>query len=151
MQSAADPGTRRAGEFSLQLLSRCSALGRAFFARSRAEISRTEAGVLVALETRAHRITELAAAEGITQPAATQLVNRLGERGWVERDSDPYDGRVVLVRITPAGRNELERLRAKFRDFLQEGLDELDESDLETLASAAAILDRLTARHHELP
>jgi DNA-binding MarR family transcriptional regulator len=151
MQTASDSGTSRAGDFSLALLSRYSALGRAFFARTRAEISRTEAGVLDALETRAHRITELAAAEGITQPAATQLVNRLAERGWVERDSDPDDGRVVLVRITSAGEDELERLRTMFRDFLRDELAALDNRDVETLASAAAILDRLTTKLRDLP
>ena len=38
-----------------------------------------------------------------TQPAVTQLVNRLEAKGLVKRESDPNDKRTVLVRTTPQG------------------------------------------------
>src|SRR5260370_578296 len=50
------------------------------------------------------RLTALAAGEGVTQPAMTQLVARLADSGLVARSADPADGRVVYVHITPAGR-----------------------------------------------
>src|SRR5579859_7746782 len=43
------------------------------------------------------RITALAAAEGVSQPSMTQLVQRLELRGLVERGSDPADGRDALA------------------------------------------------------
>src|SRR5919199_7017581 len=92
--------SRHLEEIALALPQRASALTRLFFARGEAEVSRTETGLLAALSQRPHRITELAVREGITQPAVTQLVNRMQQRGWVGRSTDPADGRVVLVKLT---------------------------------------------------
>src|SRR6202034_4695574 len=58
------------------------------------------------------RLTVLAAREGVTQPAMTQLISRLEESGLVRREASPEDGRVVLVVITDEGRAVLARRRA---------------------------------------
>jgi DNA-binding MarR family transcriptional regulator len=130
----------------LALPQRASALTRIFFARTATGLSRTEVGVLAALSTRSFRITELAAREGITQPAVTQLVNRLERRGWAERRSDPEDRRVVLVSLTAAGQEALERVRAEYRALLHGEVTALDDEEVETLAAAVGILDRLIER-----
>src|ERR1700677_2151222 len=57
------------------------------------------------------RLTALAAREGVTQPAMTQLISRLEDAGQVRRESDPDDGRVVLVTITDEGRSTLAHRR----------------------------------------
>jgi DNA-binding MarR family transcriptional regulator len=132
-------------ELGLALMQRYSTLSRVFFARARSGVSRAEAGVLRALSVQPRRITELAVGESISQPAVTKIVNSLAQRGWVERDSDPADGRVVLVRLTDAGSDALERLRAEFRAVLRDELAELRDPEIETLASALEILDRLIA------
>jgi DNA-binding MarR family transcriptional regulator len=53
------------------------------------------------------RITDLAEREGVSQPGMTTLINRLAGDGYAERFADRTDGRVALVRITPAGRQVL--------------------------------------------
>ncbi|WP_369217341.1 MarR family winged helix-turn-helix transcriptional regulator, partial [Streptomyces flavofungini] len=50
------------------------------------------------------RLTELIASEQLSQPGLTQLVQRLERDGLVVRESDPRDGRAVLVRLTEEGR-----------------------------------------------
>lgn len=102
-----------------------------------------------ALEGRPWRITELAAEEGVTQPAITLLVNRLQERGWVAREQDPSDGRAVLVSITDAGRAQFDVLRAEYRQLLGEQLASLPDEDVATLARAVQILDGLIDRLKE--
>src|ERR1700685_118558 len=57
------------------------------------------------------RLTALAAREGVTQPAMTQLISRLEDAGQVRRESDPDDGRGVLATITDAGRAALAHRR----------------------------------------
>jgi DNA-binding MarR family transcriptional regulator len=136
----------RSGEIDaivLTLLQRYGTLTRTLFAQTHAGVSRTEVGALRSLETRSRRITELAAAEGISQPAATQLVNRLVERGWVERGRDPDDARAVIVDLAEAGRDALDRVRGEVRAALHDELTDLDDGDVETLAAAVAILDRV--------
>src|ERR1700739_4875203 len=49
------------------------------------------------------RLTALAAANGVSQPAMTQLVGRLERDGSVIRLIDPHDARATLVDITGTG------------------------------------------------
>lgn len=49
------------------------------------------------------RITELARRAAMTNAAMTELIDQCSERGLVERVADPTDGRVRIVRFTPAG------------------------------------------------
>ncbi len=79
-------------------------------------------------------------------PSSSRLVDRLQERGWVKRDTDPADGRVVLVTLTPAGRDVLEQLRAEYRALLHEEMATLPDCEVRTLAEAIEILDRLIER-----
>jgi DNA-binding MarR family transcriptional regulator len=85
----------------------------------------------------------------VTQPAITMLVNRLGQRGWVERVPDPLDRRAVLVRMTAAGRERFEALRAEYRALLHEEMASLSDDEVETLARAVEILDGVVARLQE--
>ena len=133
-------------ELSEALPQRAAMLSRVFLSRASIQISRTEMGVLWALSRRSWRITELAAREGVTQPGITRLVNRFSERGWVTRETDPADGRVVLVTLTPAGTTAFERLRDEYRAVMHEEMATLPDHDVRTLAEAIEILDRLIER-----
>jgi DNA-binding MarR family transcriptional regulator len=137
---------RQLDEIAEALPQRASSLLKLFLARSTVQVSRTEASVLAALAQRPWRITELAARERVTQPAITLLVNRLEQRGWAERGTDPGDGRVVLVTLTPEGREALARLRAEYRALLHEEIATLPEEDVCTLARAIEILDGVIER-----
>src|ERR1700761_547870 len=133
-------------EIAEALPQRSSELSRIFLTRTSVFVSRTEVGVLRKLTTGPRRITELAADEGVTQPAITLLVNRLQERGWVERIPDESDRRAVLVSLTPQGGGVFERLRAEYRALLHEEFALLEDSEVETLAAAVGILDKLIER-----
>ena len=126
-------------EIAEALAVRVSTLSKLFFSQSRLRVSRTEAGVLQALSEGPCRVTALAAREGVTQPAITVLAKRMGARGWVRRESDPLDGRVVLVALTEAGRDVWQRLRREYRALLREELASLPSSDVDALARASEI------------
>jgi DNA-binding MarR family transcriptional regulator len=133
-------------EIAEALPQRSAALSRLFLTRTTIGVSRTEVGVLRNLLDRPRRITELAAEEGVTQPAITLLVNRLERRGWLRRIPDPTDGRAVLASMTPTGEEVFAGLRAEYRAMLREEMATLDDSEVETLAEAVEILDRLIDR-----
>jgi DNA-binding MarR family transcriptional regulator len=133
-------------EIAEALPQRSAELSRLFLTHTSVCVSRTELGVMRNLRGGPRRITELAAHERVTQPAITLLVNRLTERGWVERIADPTDGRAVLVSLTPAGDEVFEQLRAEYRALLHEEMASLDDSEVETLAAAVAVLDKLIDR-----
>jgi DNA-binding MarR family transcriptional regulator len=100
-------------------------------------LSHTAAMTLARLEAeRPVRLTALAAAEGVSQPAMTQLVQRLEREGLVNRVSDPDDGRAALVGITEAGRALLIDRRRARHDRLAELLATLPPGDEATLGLA---------------
>ncbi|MFG1615742.1 MarR family winged helix-turn-helix transcriptional regulator [Nonomuraea wenchangensis] len=109
------------------------------------DLSMTALSTLANLERLGpRRLTELAAIEGVTQPAMTQLVSRLEREAMAERLPDPDDGRVVLVAVTQHGRAELARRRAVQAKRLAELLAELPEADRAAIAAALPALERLT-------
>ena len=133
-------------EIAEALPQRSAELSRLFLTRTSVCVSRTEVGVLRNLRGGPRRITELAADEHVTQPAITLLVNRLAERGWVERVPDRTDRRAVLVSLTAAGEEAFERLRAEYRALLHEEMAALEDEEVDTLAAAVAVLDKLIGR-----
>lgn len=66
------------------------------------------------------RMNELAKAVVISKSGLTSLVDRMADRGLVERAPDPSDRRAVLVALTPGGAN---RFREAARVHLA-GVDE---------------------------
>ena len=110
-------------------------------------LSLTAASTLYRLdEFGAHRLSDLAVVEGVTQPGMTQLVSRLQRDGLAERKSDPADRRVVVVEITEAGR-ELVRLRRTARaEKLAELLADLSAQERAAVVTSLHVLDRLAAR-----
>jgi MarR family transcriptional regulator, organic hydroperoxide resistance regulator len=67
---------------------------------------------------------------------ATGIVDRMEERGLVERVRVPDDRRVVLVRIAPRGVEAIEETEAFKQDRLQAILSHLDERQLTRVAAA---------------
>ena len=71
----------------------------------RAALNPTALLTLSALEREGPvRVTTLAAAAGISQPAMTGMIQRLERKGLVTGVDDPEDARVALVGLSDAGR-----------------------------------------------
>src|SRR5689334_3425608 len=54
------------------------------------------------------RLTTLACLEGTSQPAMTQMIQRLERQGLVERSGDPDDGRAAIVSLAPDAQMKLD-------------------------------------------
>jgi len=101
------------------------------------DLSLTAVAVLGSLDRRGpQRITTMAAAQGVSQPSMTQLVQRLEQRGLVSRTSDPSDGRVALVGLTDEGRAVLAARRQRNARRIADLLADLPENDVRVLAKA---------------
>ena len=107
-------------------------------------LSMTSAATLAGIERLGpQRLTLLAAREGVTQPAMTQLISRLEEAGLVRREPSPQDGRVVLVAITDEGRATLARRRDARKERLAHIIAQLSPDHRAALAIALPALDAL--------
>lgn len=121
-------------------------LARRLRQRADAGITPSQLLALASIEG-AGRITvgELCQVEGVQPPTMTKTVAALVEAGFVARELDPADRRVVWLRITPAGARLLERSRSRKDQYLVRRLRGLTSEELATLERAADILDRLVA------
>jgi DNA-binding MarR family transcriptional regulator len=109
-------------------------------------MSLTSASTLSTLERSGPcRLTALAAAEGVTQPAMTQLVGRLADAGLVTKCADPADGRVVHVQLTDSGRDYLDRRREFRTERLSVLFAQLSKTDQDALAAALPAMDALVS------
>ncbi|POX38066.1 MarR family transcriptional regulator [Streptomyces sp. Ru73] len=94
-----------------------------------------------------YRLSELARAEGVSQPNMTQLVTRMERAGLVRRTADASDARGVLVEVTDTGLEVFRQRRAERTHALQLLIEELSEPEQQAVrialpALARAIQDR---------
>ena len=96
------------------------------------------------------RMSDLARRLGVSAPTASTLIDRLVERGLVDRREDPRDRRQHRCRLSPAG----QRLAARFYESSRARtgllLAQLGEDELETVLRGLELLvraaERLTSR-----
>ncbi|MFT3863592.1 MAG: MarR family transcriptional regulator [Solirubrobacterales bacterium] len=87
--------------------------------------------------------SELAEIERVKRPTMTRTLAALEKEGLIERTPDPADGRSFLVAINEAGRDRLARLRRRKSAYLARRLRKLDPEEVEVLARAAELLERM--------
>jgi len=88
---------------------------------------------------------DIARKERLAKPSVTAAVEKLAAAGLVERRTDDADRRVVWVALTAAGRRRIDARRARRTAWLSARLQGFDHDDLEVLARAADLLDRIAA------
>ncbi|MEV6795618.1 MarR family transcriptional regulator [Streptomyces sp. NPDC051320] len=88
------------------------------------------------------RLTELARAEGVSQPNMTQLVTRMERAALVRRTTDSRDGRGVLVEATDLGLEVFGQRRTERTEALQQLIEELTESEQHAVTLALPALAR---------
>ena len=70
----------------------------------------------------------------------TGLIDRMEQRGYVERVRVPDDRRVIIIRVTPAGKAVLDEIETLRSDLFRRVLDSLPADRLDGLRMAAADL-----------
>jgi DNA-binding MarR family transcriptional regulator len=87
----------------------------------------------------------LAAAEQVSAPTMTRLVQELEREGWVRREVDTADARSVRLVPTEAATRLLRRGRERRLTALTAALDAVSPSDRAALARALGALERVVA------
>lgn len=101
-------------------------------------------GVLGCLNRRGPlQIGELATHERVRPPSMTRAVTALENDGYVERQPDEADARLVVVHLTEKGRQTLLADRKRRDAWLACRLRELSAEERAVLRAAAPILERL--------
>jgi len=90
------------------------------------------------------RLSDVAIGLKVAVPTVSRQVRQLEDLGLVARTQDPIDGRAVLLEVTDAGLDALQRMRTEWRKTVAEILEPWPEKDRELLGE---LLERFT---HEL-
>lgn len=85
-------------------------------------------------------MSRLAEVLNVSLSNATGLIDRIEERGFVERTRVPEDRRIVLIRVTQAGERMLGEIDALSEELLRSVLGHLDHSKLAGVRQAVASL-----------
>lgn len=79
---------------------------------------------------------------GLTSGGVTALTGRLMDAGYIARERHPGDGRMRVLRLSPAGAERLREHMAPVREPVDDGLAALAGPEVELLTP---LLDRLAA------
>ena len=90
----------------------------------------------------------LAESLDVSQASATGIVDRMEQRGLVERQRDPDDRRVIRVVLDPAGRQLIEGMAEERRGHLARILEELTDDELEGFLRGTRALRAARERLH---
>ncbi len=91
----------------------------------------------------AARVSQVAAAELIRMPTASNALYQLEQRNLIERSRDEKDRRGVMVQLTKKGEAELQRVSSERAEALAEILRWLDADDLQTAREVSGLIHQL--------
>jgi DNA-binding MarR family transcriptional regulator len=97
------------------------------------------------------RVSDLARRLGVSLPTASALVDRLVERGLVDRREDPHDRRQHRLRLAPDGDRLLTRFFEGSRARSRRLFAELPEHELEVVLQGIRYLIRAAERLTSAP
>lgn len=107
--------------------------------------------LLLMLTCRSHDLSELAERQAVSLPTMSNSISTLVERGWVNRVRSPYDRRVVLIELTPAGKAVLSDTRDKVETRLTELFVTLSPGECDQLSPGLEVLGHVLSLGHERP
>ena len=115
--------------------------------RARSDSAALGYGIVSALATIERegplRPGDLSRLEVVTKPTMTRILTELEQRGFIEREADPRDGRAFMVTATPEGIAAVERARSDRTGIVAELIAELPEPDVDAIAAALDALERV--------
>ena len=86
---------------------------------------------------------------GVTNAAASQMVDRLVQQGVLERAEDPHDRRVKQITLTPKGQELVQAHIAARQRWMEELTQALTPEELETTTHSLVLLTRAARNLNE--
>ena len=102
--------------------------------------------LLEILRHKQRTIGELAALHGVTPSTMSRSVDVLVRRAWVDRESDPHDRRLLIVRLTDEGSTAHQEMVKHMHDSVTQLIEQLDDDEIAKLYDGLEVLQKLTKR-----
>jgi DNA-binding MarR family transcriptional regulator len=88
-------------------------------------------------------LSEVAEYLDVTRPTMSAMIERLVQRGLVQRMDDPQERRRVILTLTDNGTTELEQVYGATLDSVANHLEGLSEDQLHQLMTGLSVLEHL--------
>jgi DNA-binding MarR family transcriptional regulator len=140
-----DPGLATSLRISVSRLARRLRVEKAAAGLGGPELSATQLAALATLERRgAMTPGELAEHEKVQPPSMTRVISALVELQLVRREPHLSDRRQVVLTVTGAGHDLVNKARRRRDAWLAQRLKDLSPDERATLRAAAPILEKLS-------
>ena len=140
-----DAGLATTLRISVSRLARRLRVERTVAGLAEPDLSETQLAALAALDRHGSMTPgELAAHEKVQPPSMTRVISVLVESQLVLREPHESDRRQVVLTVTDAGRELVNRARRRRDVWLAKRLKELTPAERATLRAAAPILEKLS-------
>lgn len=116
---------------------------RAAFSEVRRQWHPSHYVLLGLVERRSPTLSEIAEYQGVSLPAASSAVSTMEGYGWVERQRDEIDRRVVHVLLTDAGKVAYQEMNSRIVSRISSLLAQLSPQDLAAAERGAELLIRV--------
>ncbi|CAI9392820.1 MarR family winged helix-turn-helix transcriptional regulator [Niallia sp. HCP3S3_B10] len=93
--------------------------------------------------------TELAVVFGVKKSAITPIINRLVEKGWVERTRDEKDRRVIYLTLTIDGKVIFGEMEKKIQSVIESVISKFEHTEIQNFLDTYAKLDGLIEGNKE--
>ena len=124
-------------------ISKIVRLQRAYFQRNRLPLPPSLASILATIDSFGPSTpTRLAALEGVRLPPISRAIAALEGQGLVRRETDPSDGRQIMIHLTPIGRDSLDEIRDRVAEWMEVRFSGLDENDKAAIRRASSAIHR---------
>jgi len=87
-------------------------------------------------------INELAKHLGVSMPAASQLVDRIVEQGWLRREECPHDRRSRLISLTESGSELVAEAKRERHAWIRELLSGFKEWEKQRILPALTLMNQ---------
>jgi DNA-binding MarR family transcriptional regulator len=115
------------------------------------DVPKNGAYVIAGIARTNTRLEDLLKQLGISKQAASQLIDALAVRGYINRDPDPDDRRRLMVGLTERGMLAADTIRAAISSIDKELVNEIGIENVNTAKNTLAVIIDINDRHHGLP
>ena len=102
-------------------------------------------GLSVLARKQPQRMSDLAGALDMTPASASALIDRMDQRGFVTRRSDPEDRRTVLVELSRRGQHILDVMERGSSDHFGRLIENMTPAERDALATTLRAFLRISA------
>lgn len=124
----------------LQIIPSIMRLLAAELRRANVPVLPPQLGALTLLAENSYNLSELAEQHDVSLPTMSSTISKLVSNGWVKRQRLEADRRVVMLSITPAGRELIEAIGQMLVERITAQLSDIPNDELNTLQDGLTIL-----------